>query len=189
MTVFYCLRFKTPPTWRARSLYLYLPRTGWPSYTPGTGFPFVFSYDSQGYGGGVWTPFTRAALSISRLWPSLYSFNMDQLLCVYSLLWKLVWTSCCIAMDDSMTLLWLQYSSSEASCHNILPKSVYSKKMVLESNTYIWYDATFMSVMTLYVLTQFWVKEADLSRHYWLFTLFCDVISRPVWLNPVLGLI
>jgi hypothetical protein len=27
--------FETPPTWRARSLYLYPPRTGWPSYTPG----------------------------------------------------------------------------------------------------------------------------------------------------------
>jgi hypothetical protein len=30
-----------PPTWRARSPYLYPPRTGWPSYyAPGTGFPF-----------------------------------------------------------------------------------------------------------------------------------------------------
>jgi hypothetical protein len=28
------------PTWRARSLYLCPPGTGWPSYTPGTGFPF-----------------------------------------------------------------------------------------------------------------------------------------------------
>jgi hypothetical protein len=40
ITVFYCPRFKAPPTWRARSLYLYLPGTGWPSYTPGTGLPF-----------------------------------------------------------------------------------------------------------------------------------------------------
>jgi hypothetical protein len=31
---FYCLRFETPPTWRARSSYLYPPGTGWPSYTP-----------------------------------------------------------------------------------------------------------------------------------------------------------
>jgi hypothetical protein len=37
---FYCLRFETPPTWRDRSPYLYPPGTGWPSYTPGTGFPF-----------------------------------------------------------------------------------------------------------------------------------------------------
>jgi hypothetical protein len=27
--------FDTPPTWRARSPYLYSPGTGWPSYTPG----------------------------------------------------------------------------------------------------------------------------------------------------------
>jgi hypothetical protein len=34
MTTFYCLRFETPPTWSTRSLYLYPPGTGWPSYTP-----------------------------------------------------------------------------------------------------------------------------------------------------------
>jgi hypothetical protein len=28
------LRFNTPPTWRARSLYLYPPWTEWPRYTP-----------------------------------------------------------------------------------------------------------------------------------------------------------
>jgi hypothetical protein len=35
-----CLRFQTPPTWRARSPYLYPPGTGWPSYTPRHGVPF-----------------------------------------------------------------------------------------------------------------------------------------------------
>jgi hypothetical protein len=34
MTIFNCLRFETPLTWRARSPYLYLPGTGWPGYTP-----------------------------------------------------------------------------------------------------------------------------------------------------------
>jgi hypothetical protein len=34
MTTFYCLRLESPPTWRARSPYLYPPGTGWPSYTP-----------------------------------------------------------------------------------------------------------------------------------------------------------
>jgi hypothetical protein len=34
MTKFHCLRFETPPTWRARSLYLYPPRTDWLGYTP-----------------------------------------------------------------------------------------------------------------------------------------------------------
>jgi hypothetical protein len=41
MTILYCLRFETQPTWRARPLYLYPPGTGWHSYIPpGTGFPF-----------------------------------------------------------------------------------------------------------------------------------------------------
>jgi hypothetical protein len=34
MTTFYCLIFETLPTWRARSLYLYPPRTECPSYIP-----------------------------------------------------------------------------------------------------------------------------------------------------------
>jgi hypothetical protein len=38
------------PNVEPRSPYLYHPRTGWPSYTPGTGF------HSQGYGGGNSNP-------------------------------------------------------------------------------------------------------------------------------------
>jgi hypothetical protein len=40
MTTFYCLRFETPPTWRARSPYLYPPGTGWPRYNPRHWVPF-----------------------------------------------------------------------------------------------------------------------------------------------------
>jgi hypothetical protein len=40
MTIFYCLKFETPKTWRARSPYLYPPGTGWPSYTPRHWVPF-----------------------------------------------------------------------------------------------------------------------------------------------------
>jgi hypothetical protein len=40
MTIFYCLRFETPPTWRARSPYLYPPGTGRPGYTPRHWVPF-----------------------------------------------------------------------------------------------------------------------------------------------------
>jgi hypothetical protein len=36
----YCLRFETPPTWRARSPYLYPPGTGGRSYTPRHWDPF-----------------------------------------------------------------------------------------------------------------------------------------------------
>jgi hypothetical protein len=40
VTIFYCLRLETPPTWRARSPYLYPPGTGWSSYTPRHWVPF-----------------------------------------------------------------------------------------------------------------------------------------------------
>jgi hypothetical protein len=40
MTKFYCLRFETSPTWRARSPYLYPPRRRWPIYTPRHWVPF-----------------------------------------------------------------------------------------------------------------------------------------------------
>jgi hypothetical protein len=40
LMTFYCLRFKTPPTWRARSLYLYPLGTGWPSYSSRHCAPF-----------------------------------------------------------------------------------------------------------------------------------------------------
>jgi hypothetical protein len=39
-TIFYCVRFETLPTWRARFPYLYPPGTGWSTYTPRHWFPF-----------------------------------------------------------------------------------------------------------------------------------------------------
>jgi hypothetical protein len=39
----YRLGFQTPLTWRDRSLYLYPPGTGWPSYTPRHWVPFGLS--------------------------------------------------------------------------------------------------------------------------------------------------
>jgi hypothetical protein len=33
MTIFHCLDFRTPPTWRVRFPYLYAPETGLPNYT------------------------------------------------------------------------------------------------------------------------------------------------------------
>jgi hypothetical protein len=46
MTIFYCLRFETPLTWRARSR-IYIPQL--------LGSLFVATYYSQGYGGGIRT--------------------------------------------------------------------------------------------------------------------------------------
>jgi hypothetical protein len=40
MTTFYCLRFETPPTWRARSTYLYPPGKRWPGYSRRHRVPF-----------------------------------------------------------------------------------------------------------------------------------------------------
>jgi hypothetical protein len=37
---FYCLRFVTPPIFRAKFPYLYPPETGWPSYVPRHWVPF-----------------------------------------------------------------------------------------------------------------------------------------------------
>jgi hypothetical protein len=40
MTIFYCLRLESPPTWRVRSPYLYPPGTRWTSYAPRHWVPF-----------------------------------------------------------------------------------------------------------------------------------------------------
>jgi hypothetical protein len=40
VTIIYSLIFETPPTWRARSLYLYPKVTRWSSYTPRHWVPF-----------------------------------------------------------------------------------------------------------------------------------------------------
>jgi hypothetical protein len=38
--IFYWFRFESPPTWRARSPYIYTPGTRWPSYSPRHWVPF-----------------------------------------------------------------------------------------------------------------------------------------------------
>jgi hypothetical protein len=56
MTTFYCLRFEIPPTWKARSPYLYPPRKRVTQlYPQALGSIFVASYDSQGYSGVIRT--------------------------------------------------------------------------------------------------------------------------------------
>jgi hypothetical protein len=54
-TIFYCLIWDSP-TWRARSLYLYPPGTGWPSYTPRHWVPFMSPLTTRrDCGGGILT--------------------------------------------------------------------------------------------------------------------------------------
>jgi hypothetical protein len=49
----FCLRFEIPPTWRARSPYLYPPGKGFPLIPRALNSRFFASYYSHGYGGGV----------------------------------------------------------------------------------------------------------------------------------------
>jgi hypothetical protein len=57
--LYFTVSSETPPTWRARSPYLYPPGTGWPNYTPRElGSLFVASY-----GGGILTRLHTGQLS------------------------------------------------------------------------------------------------------------------------------
>jgi hypothetical protein len=55
MTIFRCLRFETPPTWRARSPYLSARNRVAQLYPQALGSLLVASYDSQGYSGCIRT--------------------------------------------------------------------------------------------------------------------------------------
>jgi hypothetical protein len=61
MTIFYFLRFETPPTWKARSPYLRISPRIWVTrfYPQALGSLFVASYNSQGYGGSIGPASTR----------------------------------------------------------------------------------------------------------------------------------
>jgi hypothetical protein len=42
--IYYCLRYKIPPTWRVRSPHLYTAGVQWSSNAPGIGFTFFFYF-------------------------------------------------------------------------------------------------------------------------------------------------
>jgi hypothetical protein len=67
MTIFYCLRFESLPTWRDMSPYLYPPGTGWPSYTPRHWVPFSSPPTTR-----------RATVEVFEPACSLYSLGADQ---------------------------------------------------------------------------------------------------------------
>jgi hypothetical protein len=53
---YFTASYETTPIWRARSLCLYPPGTGWPGYTPRHWVPFPSPLtNSQGYGGSILT--------------------------------------------------------------------------------------------------------------------------------------
>jgi hypothetical protein len=133
MTTFYCIRFETPPTWRARSPYLYPPGTGWPSYTP----KHFVHFSSP--------PTTRRA-TVEALDPALTSEILVIYIYIYSLgadpqktPLPLVSTGMILGRPAMGCLpiiflrgnvfaeplpsnghLWLHYSGFRASCHNII---------------------------------------------------------------------
>jgi hypothetical protein len=77
MNTFYCLRFETPPTWWARSPYLYPPETGWPGYTQRHWVPFSSTPTTRRATVEVFEPTsTRAVTTLS--YP-LYRFGTDRI--------------------------------------------------------------------------------------------------------------
>jgi hypothetical protein len=56
MTIFYCLRFETPPPWRARSPYLYPSGKGCLSYTPRHWVPFSSPHTNHRLRRRYWIP-------------------------------------------------------------------------------------------------------------------------------------
>jgi hypothetical protein len=87
MTIFYCLRFESLPTWRTRSSYLYLPWTGWPGYTPRH-----WVFDSRLTNSKVKiTLRLRASQSVSQSWCRAPSGAHDQ---IFITVWQL-WSCYC----------------------------------------------------------------------------------------------
>jgi hypothetical protein len=73
VTKFYCLRFETPPTWRARSPYLlvYPPGTWWPGYTPRYWAPFFSPLTTRRATVEVFDNASTRDVSVDSFWVSL----------------------------------------------------------------------------------------------------------------------
>jgi hypothetical protein len=63
MIIFCCIRFETPPTWRARSPYLSPRNRVAQLYPQVLGSLFVVSYDSRSYGGYIRTHLRKGIIS------------------------------------------------------------------------------------------------------------------------------
>jgi hypothetical protein len=73
----YCLRFEVPPTWRVRSLYLYPPGTGWPSYTPRHWVSFSSPLMAHRATAEVFDP-TSTRVSRLRVWVEVWVLCYDR---------------------------------------------------------------------------------------------------------------
>jgi hypothetical protein len=78
MIIFYCLRFETPPTWRARSPYLFPPGAGWPGYTHRHWVPFSSPLTTRRATVEVSEPASTGEPTIHGNYSSLYSLGTDR---------------------------------------------------------------------------------------------------------------
>jgi hypothetical protein len=114
MTVFYGLRFKNLPIWRARSPSLYSPGTGWPGYTPRHWVPLSSP------------PMTsRATVEVFEPASTRGTERVEN--AASQLLHHCVLRICCLAtgvfskpFPSNGCLCWLRSSCLEQICHNIL---------------------------------------------------------------------
>jgi hypothetical protein len=78
-TIFYCLRFETPSTWRPMSPVFISPRNKAAQLCPqALGSLFVTSYDTQGHGGGISTRLHTVTLVTYLLNIKKYSVRTSQ---------------------------------------------------------------------------------------------------------------
>jgi hypothetical protein len=74
---YFTVSYETPPTWRARSLYLYPPGTGWHSYTPGHWVPICRLLRPAGLRWRYSNQPPRGVLTNFSHWSSLHSLGED----------------------------------------------------------------------------------------------------------------
>jgi hypothetical protein len=109
MTIFHCLRFETPPTWRSRSPYLrvYPLGTGWPGCTPRHWVLFSSPPTTLRATVKAFEPANRFS------WSSLYKHRHRQ------------HSTCCrgnvftAPLPSNGRIYSLHYSGLQPSCHNI----------------------------------------------------------------------
>jgi hypothetical protein len=136
----FTVRFETPPTWRARSTYLYPPGAGWSGYTPvsqrqshiatdGQSISKSWCRASSGAHDQVFITLWQlrsclcGAPSVTRgracLWscPSLYSLDTDSKENTASNSYSIV--ACYITVTQQWLFLWLHSCCFERICHSI----------------------------------------------------------------------
>jgi hypothetical protein len=127
MTVFYCLRFETPPTWKAKSPYLYPPGTGWPSYTSRPWVPFSSPFTTRRATVGVFEPASKLVTLVIKPWVApnrKHRFLKIPLLlqkCCMEIIILLLLRSCKIPVEPVYCrCLAINYSVFQASSHSII---------------------------------------------------------------------